>query len=303
MENVISARRLRKSMLNSAEYNSYSSSYSKTIKDNDKKKIGIMDKFLIKSAICSVILFITIFCVKNYKEELSNNKIVYRLYEHYKFDFSKELILYNFENGVKNIDKIMGDIVPVKVKENIVNLYNNKVKSFILNFGVSKLNDKKSEEISLYNEPLAEQNVITKNNVNIDAKDMLASINIINPTIGTVTSKFGQRDVIFEGVNPYHTGIDIANSLGTDIVSVCDGIVENVVYDDKYYGNYIEIKMDEIIFKYAHLSEILVNKNDVVKQNMVVGKMGSTGMSTGPHLHFEIRQGNVLIDPLTVLEL
>ncbi len=303
MENVISARRLRKSMLNNLEYNEYSGNFYETKKENDSKKISLKDKFFIKAAISSVILFAVIFLVNNYKEELVNNKVIYRLYEHYKFDFSRELILNNFENAVISIDKVTGDIIPKKVKENIINFYNNKGKNFILNFGYINSIPKEENEIYLYDEPLTEESVITKNEVNIDVKNMLSNIEIINPVEGTVTSKFGERDEIFEGVNPYHTGVDIANKLGTDIVSASDGIVTKVVYDDKYYGNYIEINIDDIIFKYAHLSEILVEENAVIKQSDVIGKMGSTGMSTGPHLHFEIRYNSEVIDPLTVLNL
>lgn len=303
MENVISARRLRKSMLNNLDYNEYVGNFYETKKENNKKRIGIKEKFLIKCVVSSIILFVTIFLINNYKQQLVNNKIIYRLYEHYKFDFKKEAILNNFESVIINLDGIMGDIIPKKVKETAINFYNNKAKNFILDFGYVNLDSKKENEIDLYDEPLAEESVINKNEVNIDVKNMLENISIITPTIGTVTSEFGERDEIFEGVNPYHTGIDIANKIGTDIVSSTDGVVSKIVLDDKYYGNYIEISIDDIIFKYAHLSEILVNENDVVTQNKIIGKMGSTGMSTGPHLHFEIRYNGQLIDPKTVIEL
>ena len=110
------------------------------------------------------------------------------------------------------------------------------------------------------------------------------------------------REKIFDEISNYHRGVDIANKIGTEIISASDGTVSKVVYDDKYYGNYIEITEGKVVFKYAHLSEILVNENEYVIQSQIIGKMGSTGMSTGPHLHFEIKEEENYIDPTEVIE-
>ncbi len=302
MENVISARRLRKSMLNDINYDTYVGNYDIKLNKNHKKKLGLKDKFMIQAVISSVILFATIFIVNNYKENALNNKIINRLYEHYKFNFTKEVILNNFEEGIKSIDKVTGDIIPKKIKEGIVRIYQNNIKNLILNFSILKDTNNEQVNIYSYDEQLNENNVINSSEVSLDITNSLKNMNFIKPTEGIISSRFGDREEIFEGVNPYHTGIDIASDLGKDVISASDGIVEKAVHDDKYYGNYILIKMDDILFKYAHLSEILISEGDVIKQGMVIGKIGSTGMSTGPHLHFEILQNNVAIDPESVIE-
>ena len=67
------------------------------------------------------------------------------------------------------------------------------------------------------------------------------------------------------------------------------------------YGNNIEITTNDVVFKYAHLNEILTSEGKTVDNSTIIGKMGSTGYSTGPHLHFEIRYENKTIDPEKLL--
>ena len=136
-----------------------------------------------------------------------------------------------------------------------------------------------------------------------DVNEILSkNISIILPVKGTITSRYGAREQIFENVNPYHTGIDIANKLNTEIVSATDGVITKTEKMNKYYGNNIEIEKDGVIFKYAHLNKINVKKGDSIKQGEVIGLMGSTGMSTGSHLHFEIKINNRTIDPEKIIK-
>ncbi|SMB96398.1 Transglycosylase SLT domain-containing protein [Thermanaeromonas toyohensis ToBE] len=99
-----------------------------------------------------------------------------------------------------------------------------------------------------------------------------------------------------------HHGIDIAASLGADVVSVSAGKVETTAWDDTY-GYYIDISDGIYRYRYAHLSSILVNPGQDVSPGDVIGLVGSTGKSTGPHLHFEVHDLAVghTIDPLLVL--
>lgn len=302
MENIVSARRLRKTLLNTNE------NYSFLVNtDNINKNNKFVNKFLIQAVISSILLFVTIFLVNNYKNEMLENKVINRLYQHYKFNFSKELIINNFEIGIKNINNVMGDIIPENIKCNIINSYNSAIKPFILSFNLKNIltNSSKNEvEIYVYNgnnfayiQNLNEEKFITTN-----ADVNLNNISIILPTTGIVTSRFGNREKIFEELSTYHTGIDIGNKIGTNILSSTTGTIKKVKYNDKYYGNYIEIETLGYIFKYAHLSEIIVNEGQQINQGEIIGKMGSTGMSTGPHLHFEIKKDNVVIDPESVIK-
>lgn len=305
MENVVSARRLRKSMMNSTSIDMYS--LKKEERNFQKKKISFIDKLLIRCVISSFILFVTITVVNLYGSKLVLNENVDRLYNHYKYDFSLELILNNFEESIRNINKVMGEIIPKKVKEGIVSIYYSYLKPFLLNFNVYYFfsNDKNNEvEIYLYNENnlVGNENILKEENITTEIEMNIENIPKILPTIGVITSSFGEREKIFDELSTNHTGIDIANVLGTDIVSSTSGVVSKVRQNDKYYGNFIEINSYGIIFKYAHLNEILVKENDIVNQGDLIAKMGTTGMSTGPHLHFEVIVNGKAIDPESIMK-
>ena len=117
----------------------------------------------------------------------------------------------------------------------------------------------------------------------------------ITPAQGRFTSKFGWRDNPTSPGNPdYHTGVDIAAPVGTPILAAGDGVVIDAGYRGAY-GNLIHIKHNingkTMSTVYAHLSSMNVSDGDTVKQGQIIGGMGSTGNSTGSHLHFEIQNG------------
>lgn len=119
---------------------------------------------------------------------------------------------------------------------------------------------------------------------------------------GRYTSYFGERtDPISEGYD-YHRGLDIGADEGDRIRAVYDGIVLSVGEDSRS-GNYIflEHKNGYVTF-YCHCSEILADEGAVIRQGETIALVGSTGYSTGPHLHFEIRKNGESIDPLPFIE-
>lgn len=117
------------------------------------------------------------------------------------------------------------------------------------------------------------------------------------PAKGEITSPFGVREHPISGEMRFHAGVDIANDLGTPIYSAFDGVVTVADYD-AWNGNYLKILHDnEILTVYCHCDKLLVKKGDIVKQGEKIAEMGSTGSSTGPHLHFEFRIKNVSYDP------
>lgn len=121
-----------------------------------------------------------------------------------------------------------------------------------------------------------------------------SSPTIILPCAGTVTQRFGENyaDYMKKFGIPGHNGLDIANVVGTPIVSIADGEVQ-WVGSDKDYGNYIRVWYPSLRTHgfFAHLSETLVQGGQAVRVGEQIGKMGSTGNSTGPHLHLELRMG------------
>ncbi|CAA6816399.1 MAG: Peptidase M23 [uncultured Thiotrichaceae bacterium] len=114
---------------------------------------------------------------------------------------------------------------------------------------------------------------------------------------GYISSSYGFRRDPFTGKKRLHKGIDFAGKLGTDIAAVGSGIV-SYVGKNGGYGKTIEIDHGGgIISRYAHLHRIGVKRDQVVKKSQVIAQLGSTGRSTGPHLHLEVIKDGVQQDP------
>ena len=124
----------------------------------------------------------------------------------------------------------------------------------------------------------------------------------IKPIEGTITSIFGYRDTATGSVTKNHTGTDIAANLGTKIKSATDGEVV-LASEEGDYGKHLKIQIGEVSIIYAHCNNLYVNQGDKIKQGQEIAEVGSTGNSTGPHLHFEIRYQERIIDPQKILEL
>lgn len=120
----------------------------------------------------------------------------------------------------------------------------------------------------------------------------------ILPTRGYRTSGFGMRIDPFTGYKQFHGGVDIANKMGTPIFATADGVVE-------FVGNVGDLgKLIKINHgygyktRYGHLSQIKVNRGQKVRRGDLIGLMGSSGYSTGPHLHYEIIKNGQKVNPL-----
>lgn len=117
-----------------------------------------------------------------------------------------------------------------------------------------------------------------------------------------VTDKYGQRINPVTNLPGKHTGVDLACPTGTPIKAALSG---TVVYtgNSNVWGNYVIVKhIDGYQTLYAHMSKITCKKGDSVTQNSQLGLVGSTGMSTGPHLHFTVYKNGVTVDPATVVK-
>ena len=118
---------------------------------------------------------------------------------------------------------------------------------------------------------------------------------------GTITSRYGLRQATAI-VSGNHKGVDIGAKYGTDIKAAMDGQV-TVVSDEGDYGKHVKIVDGDVSTIYAHCSKIVVSQGDFVKKGQKIAEVGSTGKSTGPHLHFEIRRNNLSINPEEILSL
>ncbi len=115
-----------------------------------------------------------------------------------------------------------------------------------------------------------------------------------------ISSSFGMRRHPILGYSKMHTGVDFAAPTGTPIYAAGDGVVKRAGRNGGY-GNYIQIRHNgEFSTAYAHLSRILVQPGQRVQQGDVIGRVGSTGRSTGPHLHYEIIRDGKKVNPMGV---
>lgn len=117
----------------------------------------------------------------------------------------------------------------------------------------------------------------------------IPSVLPINIADYTMSSGYGYRVDPIYGSSKFHEGLDFAAAKGTDVYATGDGKV-TVAGREAGYGNCIDIEHGyNYLTRYAHLSEILVKPGEEVKRGQLIGKVGSTGKSTGPHLHYEVR--------------
>ena len=130
-----------------------------------------------------------------------------------------------------------------------------------------------------------------------DKKSLLASTPSIWPVRGWITSAFGKRTSPFTGTWKMHEGLDIATRSGTPIVAPADGRVTYVGIEAGY-GKLLVIDHGYgVMTRYGHNSEIFVKTGDIVKRGYKVSAVGSTGRSTGPHVHYEVRVNGVPVNP------
>ncbi|MEM1377261.1 MAG: M23 family metallopeptidase [Pseudomonadota bacterium] len=135
-----------------------------------------------------------------------------------------------------------------------------------------------------------------------ETRDEVRAFPIAHPAPGrAVTSRFGNRRDPILGKSAFHGGIDFRTPTGTPILATANGTVVKAGRHGGY-GNLIEIKHDNgLSTRYAHLSRIHVKKGQTVQAGVKIGAAGSTGRSTGPHLHYEVRRGGKAINPQTYL--
>lgn len=131
-------------------------------------------------------------------------------------------------------------------------------------------------------------------------KSMLPDARPVN--VGYNSSSFGRRVDPFTGHTAFHEGLDFTAAVGTPIYAAAGGVV-TVSEQMPDYGKIIKISHGSgMETRYAHASELLVKVGEVVKKGQLIARVGSTGRSTGPHLHFEVRRDGAPLDPRKFLQ-
>jgi murein DD-endopeptidase MepM/ murein hydrolase activator NlpD len=139
--------------------------------------------------------------------------------------------------------------------------------------------------------------------VNADGVGGNGSQKIIMPVSGRLTSGFGERFHPILGYERFHAGLDLAAAAGTPIVAAADGRVVSAGWDGGY-GQAVEVAHAAgVKTRYGHMSRIATYVGQVVRRGQVIGYVGSSGLSTGPHLHFEVLKNGHPVNPTSVKEI
>ena len=270
-------------------------------KDNERKKdIRLLKKIVMQLVVCLVIYFI--FYI------VQNNEYI----------FSKEFL--NKANEILSYDMNFIEIFE-NIKSNTITFVNNNMKKQEKNnqnqeaIGGAEVklsqetnkgeNQKDSSQESIEEEKKEEKKEQSLQGLSQEEQDIQNVKNtstFIKPIEGKITSVFGRRDEATGRVPKNHTGTDIAANMGTKIKSATDGEVV-LASDEGDYGKHLKIQIGEVSIIYAHCNALYVKQGDKVFQGQEIAEVGSTGNSTGPHLHFEIRISERIVNPQNILEL
>jgi murein DD-endopeptidase MepM/ murein hydrolase activator NlpD len=212
-----------------------------------------------------------------------------------------QLKTYNINEGQKLlIPNIGGTLHPVHPKDTLKSISEQYgIEQSVLKNTNFMLNDDLEKEIFIF--VPGKRPLVNLLNENMQQKYALRDL-FISPLGGRISSPFGKRRHPVTGKSRRHGGIDIAVREGSAVGAAASGVVILASYDVGHYGVAVFIDhQNGYITHYGHLSKIFVRQGQKVRQGQIIAKSGSTGRSTGPHLHFTVKRNGVNVDPLQFL--
>ncbi|MFQ9823219.1 MAG: M23 family metallopeptidase [Clostridia bacterium] len=255
--------------------------------NNEKKDIRLLKKMIVQILIC-ISIYLVIYFINN-SEYVFSKDFINKINEILSYDV-------NFMDLYNTIKDQYNKIIvnnneqeqPEQTKEQEENTTQDGIGGAVEDLqNTSDVKEETTKELSQ-----SEQDIINVKN----------TTTFIKPIEGIISSKYGQRDTATGRVPKNHTGTDIAANLGTKIKSASDGEVV-LAFEEGDYGKHLKIQIGEVSIIYAHCNNLYVKQGDKVTQGQEIAEVGSTGNSTGPHLHFEIRISERTVDPQSILEL
>ena len=255
--------------------------------NNEKKDIRLLKKMIVQILIC-ISIYLVIYFINN-SEYVFSKDFINKINEILSYDV-------NFMDLYNTIKDQYNKIIvnnneqeqPEQTKEQEENTTQDGIGGAVEDLqNTSDVKEETTKELSQ-----SEQDIINLKN----------TTTFIKPIEGIISSKYGQRDTATGRVPKNHTGTDIAANLGTKIKSATDGEVV-LASEEGDYGKHLKIQIGEVSIIYAHCNNLYVKQGDKVTQGQEIAEVGSTGNSTGPHLHFEIRISERTVDPQSILEL
>ena len=274
--------------------------------DDNKKDIKLLKKMVIQ-IILSLLIYGIIYIIQNnnyiFSEEflkkadeiLSYDMNFSQMYQDIKSNIEKETL--NIKNNLQKNDNQQGIT-------NLENNIQNKTEQGAIG-GANEQETNTTDVNSNQNNPEENNSQESTQELSQEEKDInniKATTTFIKPIEGTISSKYGQREPTTATVPKNHTGVDIAANMGTKIKSATSGEVV-LASEEGDYGKHLKIQIGEVSIIYAHCNNLYVKQGDKIEQGQEIAEVGSTGNSTGPHLHFEIRLSEKTIDPQKILDL
>lgn len=274
--------------------------------DDNKKDIKLLKKMVIQ-IILSLLIYGIIYIIQNnnyiFSEEflkkadeiLSYDMNFSQMYQDIKSNIEKETL--NIKNNLQKNDNQQGIT-------NLENNAQNETEQGAIG-GANEQETNTTDANSNQNNP--EENNSQENTQELsqeekDINNIKATTTFIKPIEGTISSKYGQREPTTATVPKNHTGVDIAANMGTKIKSATSGEVV-IASEEGDYGKHLKIQIGDVSIIYAHCNNLYVKQGDQISQGQEIAEVGTTGNSTGPHLHFEIRISERTIDPQKILEI
>ena len=262
---------------------------------NDKKDVKLLKKMIIQLIVCICIYFV-IYTIQN-NQYIFSEDFINKVNEIISYDIDFPQVYEDAKNYLIGVFSSQ--------RENENQEQNNETNEIQSNETANGIGGAVEENGEIVGEETTEQETAEEQNLSQEEQDILNVKNttsFIKPVEGTISSTYGYRETATGNVPKNHTGTDIAAILGTKIKSATDGQVV-LVSEEGDYGKHIKIQIGEVSIIYAHCNSIYVKEGDMVTQEQEIAEVGSTGNSTGPHLHFEIRISERTVDPQKILEL
>ena len=257
---------------------------------HEKKDIKLLKKMMIQLMVC-ICIYLVIYTIQN-NQYIFSEDFINKVNEIISYDIDFRKIYEDTKNYVMGIFNKENQ----NENENQVTDEANVTENTEMNNGIGGAVEESAEGTEQVEE---NQNLSQEEQDILDVKN---TTSFIKPIEGTISSVYGYRETATGTVPKDHTGTDIAAVTGTKIKSATDGQVV-LASEEGDYGKHIKVQIGEVSIIYAHCNALYVKEGDMVTQGQEIAEVGSTGNSTGPHLHFEIRISERTVDPQKILEL
>ncbi len=261
---------------------------------NEKKDIKLLKKMVIQLMIC-ICIYLVIYTIQN-KQYIFSEDFINKVNEIISYDIDFKKLYEDSKNFIMGIFNKENENQNENQNETQENNEVNVTENTEINNGIGGAVEENIEETTQVEE---NQNLSQEEQDILNVKN---TTSFIKPVEGTISSVYGYRETATGTVPKDHTGTDIAAITGTKIKSATDGQVV-LASEEGDYGKHIKIQIGEVSIIYAHCNALYVKEGDMVTQGQEIAEVGSTGNSTGPHLHFEIRISERTVDPQKILEL